>query len=277
MRIRRAEPADAGFVAELLEHEEVQPFHAPIRPRGLEAIQERIERSQQDPAALGVFVVEEDGRLAGIMEYEVWSARSRIANLGGLALHPDFRGRGIAEDAARDFQRHLLLDLGFHRLQVEVYGFNERGLRHAERSGFVREGLKRKAYLRHGTWVDGVTFAMIREDLGLPPAVDLLYEYVARLNHGVRSGDWEPLGELLAEGAVLEFDGVPVGPFTGREAIVAAYRERPPDHEVRILDVEEDGDAVLAGYAWATAPAEPAGRITLRLAGGEIAALAVTV
>jgi RimJ/RimL family protein N-acetyltransferase len=30
----------------------------------------------------------------------------------------------------------------------------------------VREGVKRKAYWRHGEWVDGVMFGLLREDLG---------------------------------------------------------------------------------------------------------------
>jgi RimJ/RimL family protein N-acetyltransferase len=60
--------------------------------------------------------------------------------------------------------RHLLLDLDYHRLELEVYGFNERALRHADRI-YVREGVKRKAYRRHGEWVDGVLYGLIREDL----------------------------------------------------------------------------------------------------------------
>jgi RimJ/RimL family protein N-acetyltransferase len=31
--------------------------------------------------------------------------------------------------------------------------------------GFVREGVKRKAYLRHGEWVDGIMFGLLKEDL----------------------------------------------------------------------------------------------------------------
>jgi RimJ/RimL family protein N-acetyltransferase len=57
------------------------------------------------------------------------------------------------------------VDLGYHRLQLEIYAFNERAMAHAERSGFVREGVRRKAYLRHGGWVDGVMFGLVREDL----------------------------------------------------------------------------------------------------------------
>jgi RimJ/RimL family protein N-acetyltransferase len=41
-------------------------------------------------------------------------------------------------------------------------------MRHAERVGFVREGVKRKAYSRHGEWVDGVMYALLREDLDRP-------------------------------------------------------------------------------------------------------------
>jgi RimJ/RimL family protein N-acetyltransferase len=58
-----------------------------------------------------------------------------------------------------------LLDLGFHRLELACYGFNVAALRHAERVGFMREGVKRQAYLRHGVWQDAVQFALLREEL----------------------------------------------------------------------------------------------------------------
>jgi steroid Delta-isomerase len=251
--IRRAEPGDVGFLVDLLAHEEVEPFLSARRARDPEEVLAEIERSQREPHAFGVFVIEQDGRPAGTMAFEAANNRSRIAHLGGLAIHPDFRGRRLADEAAREFRRHLLLDLGFHRLQLEIYGFNERAIAHAERIGYVHEGTKRKAYRRHGGWADGVMFAVIREDLGLPPGIDFLYEYVARHNQGVRTGDWEALGECFAEDALLEFEGVPVGPFEGRAAIEAAYRDGPPDDEVRIASAE-DGDPVVAEYVWLGAP-----------------------
>ena len=59
----------------------------------------------------------------------------------------------------------MLLELGFHRLEFEIYGFNERALAHAERVGFVREGVKRKAYRTDGEWQDAVVFSMLQEEL----------------------------------------------------------------------------------------------------------------
>jgi hypothetical protein len=119
-------------------------------------------------------------------------------------------------------------------------------------------------------------FGLVREDLGLPPAVDCLYEYVARHNQGVRTGDWEPLGECFAEDAVFEFEGIPVGPFAGRDAIAAAYSERPPDDEVRILSAEAQPGGVDACYAWALEPERQAGRMLLALHGSAIERLVVT-
>ena len=163
--IRRATPEDVRFLAELVSHEDVEPFLASVRAKEEAEIRTEVERSQEEPEAFGVFLIEVDGARAGTMRFERANLRSRIANLGGLAVHPDFRGRRVADEAARLFQRHLVDDLGFHRLQLEVYGFNERAMVHAERSGFTREGVRRRAYLRDGEWVDGVLFGLVAEDL----------------------------------------------------------------------------------------------------------------
>jgi RimJ/RimL family protein N-acetyltransferase len=168
VRLRRAEPGDADFLLELTTHEDVEPYLAGSRPRDRDGVLEEIERSAHDPEEFGRFVVEvdEDGewRRAGAMGFELANRRSRIANLGNLAIHPDFRGRKLADVAARLFQQQLF-ELGFHRLQLEIYGFNERAMAHAERAGFVREGVRRRAYWRHDDWVDGVLYGLVREDL----------------------------------------------------------------------------------------------------------------
>ena len=163
--IRRAHDDDAAFLAELVSHEDVEPFLAAVRAKDEDELRAEIARSEAEPDAFGVFVIEVEGRRAGTMRFERANRRSRIADLGGLAVHPDFRGGKVADTAARLFQRHLFEDLGFHRVQLEIYGYNERAMRHAERSGFVREGVRRKAYWRNEEWVDGVLYGLVLEDL----------------------------------------------------------------------------------------------------------------
>ena len=169
LRLRRAAAADVGFLLELVTHEDVEPFLAGRSARTRDELVAEIERQAEEPREFGRLVIEvsEDGewRRAGAMGFEIANRRSRIARLGRLAVHPDYRGRHLSDDAARLLQRYLLFDLDYHRLELEIYGFNERALHHAERSGFVREGVKRKAYWRHGDWTDGVLYGLIREDL----------------------------------------------------------------------------------------------------------------
>jgi RimJ/RimL family protein N-acetyltransferase len=165
LAIRAASPGDLDFLVELLNADDVEPFLAGSRARDRSALAAEVERMQADPVAFGRLIIEVDGEPAGVMGYERVNERSRIVQLGSLALAPAFRGRGIADGAARLLQRHLIFELGYHRLQLECYGFNDRAIRHAERAGFIREGVKRQAYWRHDEWVDGVMFALIREDV----------------------------------------------------------------------------------------------------------------
>ena len=163
--IRRARADDVDFLGELVTHEEVEPYLAAVRAKGREELLAEIRRSEAEPHAYGVFVIEVDGERAGTMGFARANERSRIASLGGLAVHPDYRGAKVGDSAARLFQRHLFEDLGYHRVQMEIYGFNERAMRHAERSGFTREGVRRKAYWRNDEWVDGVLYGLLADEL----------------------------------------------------------------------------------------------------------------
>jgi RimJ/RimL family protein N-acetyltransferase len=163
--LRRARLDDVEFLAALAGDADVEPFLAPMRPVEPAAVAREVERSLAEPDAFGRFVIEVDGERAGSLGFDRVSAGSRIAALGGLAVAQEYRGRGVAAEAARALVALLFDELGYHRAQLECYGFNERAIRHAERAGFVREGVRRKAYWRHGAWQDGVLFGLVVEDL----------------------------------------------------------------------------------------------------------------
>lgn len=106
---------------------------------------------------------------------------------------------------------------------------------------------------------------------------DLLREHVERFNAGVRSGDFGPMLENFEDAAEMEFRGIPVGPFVGKDAIEAAYREQPPDDELRVLEEREsEAGGVEARYAWLAEPDVAAGEMLLTVDGGRIRRLVVT-
>jgi RimJ/RimL family protein N-acetyltransferase len=165
IELRPAIPEDVPYLAYLLLHEDVAPFLASARASTEEEIAAEVARGLAEPDAYGVMVFVVDGERVGTATWEQVNRRSRIAAVSAFAIDPDRRGKGYGAAASRALQRYVVRELGLHRLQMEIYAFNERALRHAERGGWVREGVRRKAYWRDGVWVDGILFGLVEEDL----------------------------------------------------------------------------------------------------------------
>ncbi|MHB8468617.1 MAG: GNAT family N-acetyltransferase [Gaiellaceae bacterium] len=164
LRLRSARVEDARFLHELTSGGETRPFLGRV-PATFEEVVAEIEACEREPGERGWLVFEVDGAPGGCAAYHVVNERNRIVEVGRFAVHPGLRGCGLGVEAARLVQRHLLVELDFHRLELQIYGFNVRAIAHAERCGYVREGVKRRAYTRNGEWHDAVLFALLQEDL----------------------------------------------------------------------------------------------------------------
>jgi RimJ/RimL family protein N-acetyltransferase len=169
LRLRRATIHDVDYLLALQAEPDVAPFLSAGRANTREEILVEIERSLAEPEAFGRFLVEipfeQEWRVAGAIGFECRNRRSSIARIGGLAIQPDFRGHDHGAAAIRELARVLFGEFGYHRLEAGVYGFNQRGATTIESAGFVREGVKRRAYRPHGEWVDAVEFGLLAEEL----------------------------------------------------------------------------------------------------------------
>jgi steroid Delta-isomerase len=85
-------------------------------------------------------------------------------------------------------------------------------------------------------------------------------DYIDRFNQAVVSGDWVTFAAALTADAELVFPDIPIGPFRGRPAIVAAYRDRPPDDTVIVREVDTDGPVDTVRVRW-----QRGGGLVLRL------------
>src|SRR5947209_5585910 len=101
VHLRRAAAEDADWLVGLYSDEDVDPFLGPRRPRDRDTMLAAIVESAAEPEAAGIMVIEVDGERAGAMQFNRANEANRIAHLGALAVHPDFRGRRLADEAAR--------------------------------------------------------------------------------------------------------------------------------------------------------------------------------
>jgi hypothetical protein len=96
--------------------------------------------------------------------------------------------------------------------------------------------------------------------------------HVERFNAGVTTGDWTAFVAGFTPGAVMSFEGPPVGPFIGRDAIAEAYATRPPDDTMEITSVSADSGADRVTFRWARGGT---GAMTIRREGDLITELRV--
>lgn len=105
--------------------------------------------------------------------------------------------------------------------------------------------------------------------------MELVERHVELFNAGVRSRDFGPMLEHFTDDAELVFEGVPVGPFTGRDAIAAAYAAQPPEDQLDVLGVERDGETIVVPYSWHRDAGRRSGRMVFTMRDGRISRLVV--
>jgi RimJ/RimL family protein N-acetyltransferase len=112
-----------------------------------------------------LLVIEHEGAVVGGVRWLRVNRRSRISEVRTLMLDPAVRGRGLATVAVRELAARLFEQRAMHRVEAEVYGFNDSAQRVFQRAGFVREGVRRRAYDRAGGWQDGVYYGLLADEL----------------------------------------------------------------------------------------------------------------
>jgi RimJ/RimL family protein N-acetyltransferase len=154
--LRPARPADVDVLVALARHPDIAGTLSTDAENELAAA--------LDDAAGELLVIEHYGAVVGGVRWVLVNRRSRIGDVRSLMLDPAARGRGNAVAAVRELAERVFSERGLHRLEAEVYGFNEPARRVFERAGFVQEGVRRRAYDRAGGWQDGVYFGLLAEE-----------------------------------------------------------------------------------------------------------------
>lgn len=117
------------------------------------------------------FAIEVDGALVG--QLTVGSIIWGSLRCGAIGYWVDraVAGRGIVPTAVAAAADYCLLELGLHRIEVNIRPENAASLRVVEKLGFRDEGLRRRYLHIDGAWRDHRTFALTVEDVprGLLP------------------------------------------------------------------------------------------------------------
>jgi RimJ/RimL family protein N-acetyltransferase len=120
-----------------------------------------------DDPDLTCFSIMVDGRVRGLIQYsEERDPDYRHAAID-IFVDPEVHGRGLCRNAIRILARHLLHDLGHHRLVIDPAADNAAAIRCYEAVGFRRVGIMRQ-YERNpdgSGWHDGLLLDLLANEL----------------------------------------------------------------------------------------------------------------
>lgn len=74
------------------------------------------------------------------------------------------RNKGLGTQAVKLFIDYGLKVLGIHRIELEVYRFNERAERVYQKAGFRFEGMKRENFIYNNNYIDTKIYAILQSD-----------------------------------------------------------------------------------------------------------------
>lgn len=118
-------------------------------------------------------VVEHEGVIVGdlmLAVQDAW-AQSEVAAQAkgaqaelGWCFSPDHRGKGLATEAVAELIA-IAFELGVRRIEASCFAENAASRRLINRVGLRQEGyFVQESLHRDGTWHDGMTFALLREE-----------------------------------------------------------------------------------------------------------------
>ncbi|HAG43193.1 MAG TPA: GNAT family N-acetyltransferase [Clostridium sp.] len=73
-------------------------------------------------------------------------------------------GKGIGTAAISLILEFAFNELNLHRIYLQVFSFNERGIKLYEKMGFIHDGKLRQALYRNGSWHDIVIMSILKNE-----------------------------------------------------------------------------------------------------------------
>ena len=90
--------------------------------------------------------------------------RNSHATLGIVIGKKNYLGKGYGQEAIELLQKFVFHTLNLHRLELDVYEYNERAYKCYLKCGFVEEGRLRQKLFRDGRYWDVIKMSILKAE-----------------------------------------------------------------------------------------------------------------
>lgn len=129
----------------------------------LKVSREYFENHQKDSYFFSI-QTRKECKLIGFLELDGFNWLARDAWVGIGIGERDYQGRGYGTDAMRLALRFGFMELNLNRISLNVFEYNQRGIRCYEKAGFKLEGRERDSLERDGKRWDMLFMGILRSE-----------------------------------------------------------------------------------------------------------------
>jgi RimJ/RimL family protein N-acetyltransferase len=128
-------------------------------------VERYIENAAQDDSRLMLLIaLQENDQVIGDIALMDIHTKNRSAHIRIAIDNKEHQGKGYGSEALL-----LMLDYGFgicnlHRIELEVYAFNQHAIRTYEKLGFQREGVRRDALYYNHQYHDAIQMSILEDE-----------------------------------------------------------------------------------------------------------------
>jgi len=113
-------------------------------------------------------VLKKDNRVIGeaglLRMFKPWRNTDMTIIIG----EKDQRGKGYGKEAGHLLLTHAFHNLGFHRISIDVVGFNKKAIRFWKSLGFKKEGTHREEYYCDNKYSDFIMMSILEDEYNKP-------------------------------------------------------------------------------------------------------------
>jgi len=171
IRLRAAERDDIAAFLRWINDPEVTENLLLVEPMSRLEEEQWYEAMMKNPTSEHVLVIEvrdqrpnEKYRPIGTCQFHNIDWRNRFAEVGIMIGEKAFWDQGYGSETMRLLLKHGFLTLNLHRIWLQVYAKNKRGIRAYEKAGFKHEGKYRQAHYQHGQYYDVHLMSVLKQE-----------------------------------------------------------------------------------------------------------------
>ena len=106
-------------------------------------------------------IVSEEDIILGLVSLVLIDNINRSAELHIMIGLKENQGKGLGSFAVNEMLAHAFYNLNLHRVYLSVLETNLRAQHLYEKTGFVREGIKRASNYKNGKYLDMITYSIL--------------------------------------------------------------------------------------------------------------------